>query len=75
MGPKNSKKMPGLEIQISKALYALKNKDFTSVRAAARFFEVGHTTLSRRLRGSISHSRSKEMTQILTNAEEDTLVR
>jgi hypothetical protein len=74
MGPKNSKKTPGLEIQISKALYALKNKDFTSVWAAAQLFEVGHTTLSRRLRGSVSHPRSKEMTQILTNAEEDILV-
>jgi hypothetical protein len=53
----------------------LKNKDFSSIRAAAQFFEVGHTTLSRRLRSSVSQSKSKEMAQILTNAEEDTLVR
>jgi hypothetical protein len=75
MGSKNSKKRPDLEVQISKALYALKSKDFSSIRAAAQFFEVGHTTLSRRLRGSVSQSKSKEMAQILTNAEEDTLIR
>jgi hypothetical protein len=66
MGSKNSKKRPDLEVQISKALYALKSKDFSSIRAAAQFFEVGHTTLSRRLRGSVSQSKSKEMAQILT---------
>jgi hypothetical protein len=34
------------DVQIAKAIYALKNKDFSSIRAAARFFEVNHTTLS-----------------------------
>jgi hypothetical protein len=63
-----------LEVQITKAIYALKNKDFSSIRAAARFFEVNHTTLSRRLRGGVPQAESKEMAQILTNTEEYTLV-
>ena len=49
MAPKISKVPADLEIQITKAIYALKNKDFSSIRAAARFFKVEHTTLSRRL--------------------------
>jgi hypothetical protein len=75
MGLKNSKVPANLEVQIAKAIYALKNKDFSSIRAAARFFEVNHTTLSRRLRGGVPQAESKEMARILTNAEEDTLVR
>jgi hypothetical protein len=61
-----------LEVQIP---YALKYRDFSSIRAAARFFEVNHTTLSRRLRGGVPQAGSKEMAQILTNTEENTLVR
>jgi hypothetical protein len=75
MGPKNTKKLPDLEVQIQKALYALKNKDFPSIRAAARFFEVDFSTLARRRRGGVSQSKGHEMAQILTDAEEKTLVR
>jgi hypothetical protein len=75
MGPKGSKKTPELEIRLCKALYALKNKDISSIRAAARLFEVDHSTLTRRLHGGVSQSRGQEMRSILTNAEEDTVVR
>jgi hypothetical protein len=75
MPPKGSKKDPNHEIKILKAIYALKNKDFNSIREAAHFFKVLPSTLSRRLRGGVSQSMGHESSQILTNAEESTLVR
>ncbi len=75
MGPRGSKKTSNLEVQVSKALYALKNKDFPSTESAARFFQIPPRTLRRRLHGGVSQSRSHEMQSILTIAEENTLVR
>jgi hypothetical protein len=75
MGPLGSKKTYNLEVQIQKALYALKNKDFPSTRAAAQFFKLDHRTLQRRRNGGKTQSQSHEMDQILTNAEEKTLLR
>jgi len=69
------KKSSEHEFQLVKAQYALKNKDFKSVRAAAAFFKVHYRTLQRRVNGGLTQSTSQEMRQILTNAEEDTLVR
>jgi hypothetical protein len=75
MSNKLSKKKLDHEIQLTKAQYALKNKDFPSTRAAATFFQVNPKTLQRRLNGGKTNSTGHEMSQILTNAEEDTLVR
>jgi hypothetical protein len=76
MGPLGSKKTYNLEVQIQKALYALKkNKDFPATRAAAQFFKLDHRTLQRRRDGGKTQSQSHEMVQILTNAEEDILLR
>jgi hypothetical protein len=75
MPPRNTKKTPDLENKILKALYALEKKDFYSSTAAARFFKICPRTLQRRRNGVVSQSKSSEMRQILTNAEEDTLVR
>ena len=61
--------------QIQRALYTLKNNDFTSTRAAATFFKVSHATLARRRLAGQTRTQSNEMRQILTNAEEKVLVR
>src|SRR5436305_514701 len=71
----SSQKAQDREVQIRKALYAYKNKDFKSIRSAAKFFKVSEPTLRRRHHGGLTQSTSHEMYQILTNAEEDTLVR
>jgi hypothetical protein len=75
MASKTSQKRHHLEIQIQKALLALDNQEFNSIRAAARFFEVSFGALQRRRLGGVSRSTAQEMAQILTNAEESTLVR
>src|SRR3954469_3189064 len=62
------------EIQIQKALYAFQNKDFSSLNSAADFFEVPRRTLHRRHHGGLTQSTSHERAQILSNAEEKTLV-
>jgi hypothetical protein len=75
MPRKPSNKSADYEIQLTKAQYALKNKDFISARAAAKFFKVDPRTLQRRVKGGLTPTTSQEMRQILTNAEEDILVR
>jgi hypothetical protein len=75
MSSKLPKKSPDHEIQLAKALYVLKNKDFPSAQAAAKFFQVNARTLQRRVNGGKTNSTGHEMSQILSNAEENTLVR
>jgi hypothetical protein len=75
MASKSSKKHSNYEAQVLKALYALKQKDVPSINAAARLFEVSRATIQRRLHGGLTRSQGHEMAQILTNAEEKTLVR
>jgi hypothetical protein len=75
MPTKFSKKAPDYEIKLQKALFAFQNNDFTSIDAAARFFKVIPRTLRRRHLGGLTQSTSHKMYQILTNAEETTLVR
>ena len=75
MGPRGTKVPDDHELRLLKALYALKNKDFKSIREAARFFNIAHQTLSRRVHGGVSQSMGHESTQILSNAEENTLIK
>jgi hypothetical protein len=63
------------EIRIQQAITALSNKQFSSIRGAARHFEILHVKLGRRLDGAVSQAQACELQQILTNAEESTLVR
>jgi hypothetical protein len=61
--PSNSlKKSLDHEIQLAKAQYALNNKDFSSIRAAAKFFRVYNKILGRRLNGGLTNSIGHEMT-------------
>ena len=75
MGYKRTLKVVDLEEQLQKAITAYKNHEFDSVRGAAKAFSVSHVNMSRRMAGGLSRAQATEMTQILSNAEEKTLVR
>ena len=55
------------------AIEALKNKEFTSVRGAARCFEVPESTLRTRLCGTQQRATSRANSHKLTKTEEDSL--
>jgi hypothetical protein len=71
----SSKREAVSEADINAAIQAYHNKEYPSMRAAARAFNVSLTTLHARLAGRTSRSRAHETAQILSNAEEQTLVR
>lgn len=75
MGYKRISKAVDREQRLQDAISAFRNKEFDSVRAAANAFDISDRTLSRRLAGGLSRAQATEMTQILSNAEEKTLVR
>jgi hypothetical protein len=75
MGYQRSSKVLDLEEQVQSAISAFRNQEYKSVRAAAAAFNISHRTLTRRLAGGLSRAQAKEMVQILSNAEEKTLVR
>jgi hypothetical protein len=54
---------------------SLKDKEFSSIRAAARHFQIPPSTLIDRMSGAQSQVKSHETYQTLSNAEENTLVR
>jgi hypothetical protein len=74
MGYQSTSKATHSEAQILEALQALTNCDFSSVCAAVHHFEVSYNTLCRRMNGGISQHQAQESRQILSNAEEKTLV-
>ena len=75
MGYKRTSKVVDLEERLQSAISAFQKQEFDSVRAAANAFKVSDRTLSRRLAGGLSRAQATEITQILSNAEEKTLVR
>jgi hypothetical protein len=64
-----------MEANIQAAINAYQNEEYKSVRAAARAFSVPASTVHARLAGRTSRSRAHETAQILSNPEEQTLVR
>ncbi|APA10975.1 hypothetical protein sscle_07g057450 [Sclerotinia sclerotiorum 1980 UF-70] len=64
-----------IEEKLQQAIVALQLKEFKSIRKAAEHFEVPKSTLADRLAGKKTRSQTHEMAQILSNAEENTLVR
>jgi hypothetical protein len=64
-----------MEAKIQKAIQAYQNKEYKSLRAASLAFSVPPSTLRARLAGRTSRSTAHESAQILSNAEEKTLVR
>ncbi len=62
------------EGRILLALQAYRTGQFTSLRAAARTYEISHTTLARRHLGTSSRSESVSPNLKLTQTEESTLL-
>jgi hypothetical protein len=63
------------EARIAKALAALYSREFTPIRAAAEHFKVTKSTLQRGQTEDISRRAAQEKHQMLSKAEENTLVR
>ncbi|KXL48243.1 MAG: hypothetical protein FE78DRAFT_142374, partial [Acidomyces sp. 'richmondensis'] len=63
------------EANINAAIQSYHEKAYPSMRAATRAFNVPPPTLYARLAGRTSRSQAHESAQILSNAEEKTLVR
>ena len=64
-----------MEANIQAAIQAYERNEYQSVRAAARAFSAPASTVHARLAGRLSRSHAHETAQILSNAEEKTLVR
>jgi hypothetical protein len=75
MGYKRKSEAADREKRLQDAISAYNNQEFNSIRAAADHFRVSDRTMSRRLDGGLSRVQARETTQILSNAEEKTLVR
>ena len=63
------------EAKIQDAIKGIQNKEFPSIRSATSHFQVSRSTLSNRLTGMQPRAQAYESRQILSNAEEKTLVR
>ena len=75
MGYKRTSNIADREEQLQNAISAFQKQEFTSIRAAANAFGVNRDTMSRRMAGGLSRAQAAELNQILSNAEERTLVR
>lgn len=60
---------------IPNAIKTLRSGNFTSIRGCAAAFCVPHQTLQHRISGRLSRSHAHEHRQILSSAEEKTLIR
>jgi hypothetical protein len=75
MGYKRTSEVADREERLQNAISAYNNQKFDSIRATATAFNVSHVTMTRRLTGGLSRVQARESAQILSNAEEKTLVR
>jgi hypothetical protein len=66
--------MSQTEGRIALALQAYQQGQFSSLRAAARTYDVPHSTLSTRYHGITSHSNSRSPNYKLTQTEETALI-
>jgi hypothetical protein len=75
MGYKSSLKAAQTEIRMQEAIQTIKDDPSITVYKAAQRFEVSRHTLGRRIASGKSHIKASEDMQILSNAEEKTLVK
>jgi hypothetical protein len=61
------------EGRIALALQAYQQGEFTSLRSAARVYDVPHMSLTRRSKGTLSRSESRSINLKLTETKETTL--
>ena len=64
-----------LESTIQEAITSYQTKRYPSIRATARAFSIPSSTLHSRMAGSTSRRNAHESKQLLSNAEEKTLLR
>ena len=62
------------EGRISLALHAYKSQEIRSLRAAARTYDVPHSTLCTRYHGTLSRRESRPVTHKMTSTEEEVLL-
>jgi hypothetical protein len=62
------------EGRIASALAALKQGQFSSIRDAAKSYNIPYTTLHRRVNGRLARRDTRPLNCKLTNTEESTLV-
>jgi hypothetical protein len=72
---RSSQQAAEIEANIQAAITAFQDQEYSSVRATALAFSVPPSTLRARLAGTTSRAYAHESAQILSNAEEKTLVR
>ena len=75
MGYKKSSKASQTEAKLQEAICAIRNKTISGPYAAAARFKVNYKTLCRRMAGGQSHSQAATSQQILSIAEEKSLIR
>lgn len=63
------------EEDLSRAILAYRNNEYTSIRKLADAFLIPRSTLRHRLSGRVSYATAHEQEQYLSTAEEKTLVR
>jgi len=61
------------EARISQAIEAIHSNNSPSIRAAARAYDVPHSTLAKRLRGQSTYQQSRMTNQKLLPTEEEAL--
>ena len=71
MAPPQSTQQEG---RIALALAALKQGQFSSIRGAAKSYDIPYTTLHRRVNGRLARRDTRPSNRKLTNTEESTLV-
>jgi hypothetical protein len=64
-----------IEQALADAVRSLSTNQFTSIRAAAKYYAVDRTTLTRRLRGGLSHVEAAQPSLLLSTEQERLLVR
>jgi hypothetical protein len=74
MAPPNNAQLPSNEGRIALAVQAIKQGQFSSVRAAAQAYDIFKSTLSRRVKGINARRDSTPINRKLTTTEESTLV-
>jgi len=75
MNTSTPNKLVYTEADVQKAISTLRERQHTSIRRAARAFGIPYTTLWNRMAGHTSRFIAHESEQVLSNAEERTLVR
>jgi hypothetical protein len=75
MTPQPRSQSASNEANLQLAIQAFKNKQFQSIRTAAKAFNIDRTSLSRHLRGTTSRRDYTPESKKLTNLEEEAVIR